>query len=82
MLLKPGPLIALQTAKFEEDKEVDTVPRVYIKTAHDRVLKPEQQDAMVRRWKPKEVWVLDSDHSPFFSAPSVLFGMLVKAAAE
>ncbi|KAI4382920.1 hypothetical protein MLD38_008814 [Melastoma candidum] len=81
MLLKPGPIQVLSTARFVEDKEVDAVPRVYIKTAHDRIIKPEQQEAMMSTWKPKEVFVVESDHSPFLSAPLVLFGMLVKAAA-
>lgn len=84
MLLRPGPIRALQSARFtgENNEEVDRVPRVYIKTMHDHVVKPEQQDAMIKRWPPSDVYVLDSDHSPFFSAPFLLSGLLIKAAAS
>ncbi|PRQ59660.1 putative carboxylesterase [Rosa chinensis] len=86
MLLRPGPLLAITTAQFKEeddDHDIDVlekVPRVYVKTLQDHVVKPAQQDSMVKRWPPAEVYVLDSDHSPFFSQPFLLFGFLVKAA--
>ncbi|KAI8032118.1 Methylesterase 17 [Camellia lanceoleosa] len=80
MLLRPGPIKALVSAKFNaEDDMIDKVPRVYIKTAYDNVVKPDQQDAMIKRWPPSEVYALESDHSPFFSAPSLLFDLLVKS---
>lgn len=82
MLLRPGPILALQSARFKEDAEmVERVGRIYIKTMHDNVVKPEQQEAMIKRWPPSQVHVLDSDHSPFFSAPFSLFGLLLKVAA-
>ncbi|XP_050385096.1 methylesterase 17 [Argentina anserina] len=86
MLLRPGPLLAITTAKFKEEANdhdnavLNKVPRVYVKTLHDHVVKPAQQDSMVKRWPPAEVYVLDSDHSPFFSQPFLLLGFLVKAA--
>nr|POF23724.1 methylesterase 17 [Quercus suber] len=86
MLLRPGPIKAIQNARFvavaDEDHNVDKVPRIYIKTMYDRVVKPEQQAAMIKRWPPSDVYVLDSDHSPFFSTPFLLFGLLVKAVAS
>ncbi|KAL5801259.1 hypothetical protein ACOSQ3_032891 [Xanthoceras sorbifolium] len=83
MLLRPGPIQALQTARFTDDDDgVDVVPRVYIRTVHDHVVKPGQQEAMIKRWPPKNVYVLDSDHSPFFSSPFLLFGLIVKAVAS
>lgn len=81
MLLRPGPILALTSAMFVEDGEVEKVPRVYIRTMQDNVLKPEQQEAMIKRWPLLYVYELDSDHSPFFSTPFLLFGLLVKAAA-
>lgn len=82
MLLRPGPILALQSAQFkeEDDNGIDKVKRVYIKTMHDHVIKPQQQEAMINRWPPSQVYVLDTDHSPFFSSPFVLFGLLVKAS--
>lgn len=79
MLLRPGPLRALQGAKFTGEG-ADLVRRVYIKTMHDRVLKPEQQDAMIRRWPPAQMFALESDHSPFFSTPFSLSGLLLRVA--
>lgn len=80
MLLRPGPILALQTARFSEGpSEIDKVPRVFIKTMQDRVVKPAQQDAMIERWPPSHVFLLESDHSPFFSTPFLLFGLLLKA---
>ncbi|KAL2558321.1 Methylesterase 17 [Forsythia ovata] len=80
MLLRPGPIQALRSAQFEEGGDANGVPRIYIKTTKDHVIKPQQQDAMIKKWPPTDVYVLESDHSPFFSAPFTLFGLLVKAA--
>ncbi|KAF8081141.1 hypothetical protein N665_0903s0022 [Sinapis alba] len=83
LLMRPAPVLALTTAKVEEGQEVEEyVPRVYIKTLHDRVMKPEQQEAMMKRWPPRQAYEVDSDHSPFFSNPFVLFGLLIKAAVS
>lgn len=83
-MMRPAPLLALTTAKVEEEEANDMahVPRVYMKTLHDRVMKPKQQDAMVKRWPPSQTYELDTDHSPFFSNPFVLFGLLIKAAVS
>lgn len=84
MLLRPAPIQAILSAKFkEEDENVrNNIPRIYIRTTDDRVIKPEQQDAMIKRWPPSEVYELESDHSPFFSTPFLLFGLLIKAATS
>ncbi|GAU43548.1 hypothetical protein TSUD_245130 [Trifolium subterraneum] len=82
MLLRPGPILALMSARFEENGEVEKVPRVYIRTKQDKVVKPEQQEAMIKKWPPLNVYELEnSDHNPFFSSPFILFGLLVKVAA-
>lgn len=82
MLLKPGPIQALQSATFTETEDSNKVPRIYIKTSQDRILRPYQQDAMVKKWQPSEVYALESDHSPFFSAPLLLIELLVKASVS
>lgn len=83
ILLRPWPA-AVSTAKFGRTDEgaqstVNLVRRVYIKTANDRMVKPEQQDAMIRRWLPSVVMVMDTDHSPFFSAPEQLLELILKS---
>ncbi|KAJ9539852.1 hypothetical protein OSB04_026358 [Centaurea solstitialis] len=83
MLQRPGPIYAIQSARFKEGSEgVDKVPRVYIKTMYDKVIKPEQQDKMIAKWTPSDVYILESDHSPNFSNPFVLCGLLVRAATS
>ncbi|XP_075485578.1 methylesterase 17-like isoform X1 [Primulina tabacum] len=82
MLLKPGPIQALQFATFTETEDSDKVPRIYIKTSRDRILRSYQQDAMIKKWTPSEVYALESDHSPFFSAPLLLIDLLVKVAVS
>jgi len=52
---------------------------VYIKTTNDHMVKPEQQEAMIRRWPPSEVVAIDTDHSPFFSAPERLFELILRS---
>ncbi|KAK8696066.1 hypothetical protein V6N13_001205 [Hibiscus sabdariffa] len=82
MLVRPGPLRPFAGLRFMEGACADSVPRVYIKTLQDRVLKREQQEAMLKRWPPSLVFALESDHSPFFSTPTHLFAFLLKAAAS
>lgn len=83
MLLRPWPY-AISKARFGRDKEIDVknVRRVYIKTMYDNMVKPEQQDAMIRRWPPNEVMIINTDHSPFFSASHELFNLIIKASSS
>ncbi|PKI64901.1 hypothetical protein CRG98_014697 [Punica granatum] len=74
--------IIYQMSPLEDNEDVDKVPRVYIGTMHDNVIKPEQQEAMIKKWPPAETYFLDSDHSPFFSSTFSLFGLLVKISAS
>jgi hypothetical protein len=81
MLLRPGPVRALKGARFEGGKDADSVPRIYIKTLHDQMLKPMKQEQMIKGWQPCQDLVLESDHSPFFSTPSLLLDLISKGAA-
>lgn len=82
MLHRPGPLKAILGAKFEGNEKAECVPRIYIRTLQDEALKPEQQEAMIRRWPPARVFALDTDHNPTVSAPFLLAGLLAKATHE
>ncbi|XP_076897964.1 methylesterase 17-like [Bidens hawaiensis] len=83
MLLRPGPVSALLSARFPEGNEcIEKVPRVYIKTMYDKVIKPKQQENMITKWPPSHVYVLESDHSPNFSSPFALFGLFIKVATS
>ena len=81
MLLRPVPALALSRARFEGGEEnVNKVKRVYIKMTQESTVKPEQQDAMIKRWPASEVLIMDADRSPFFSAPEQLFKLIVQAS--
>ena len=82
MLLRPCPIRALSGVTYPNNKDIDKVPRVYIKTMHDNSASSEHQDAMIKEWSPSDVYTIDSDHCPMFSNPSHLFGLLVKIASK
>ncbi|KAJ8751345.1 hypothetical protein K2173_016536 [Erythroxylum novogranatense] len=79
MLLRGAPVWAFKGAKFLGGDDSDKVPRVYMKTLKDHVIKQSQQEAMIRRWPPCQTYDLESDHSPFFSVPSLLFDCILKS---
>ena len=58
------------------------VPRYYIETLRDRAMLPELQRLMQRDWPCKQVFTIDSDHSPFYSHPDQLLAHLEAIAAE
>ncbi|MFS7958406.1 putative carboxylesterase [Helianthus anomalus] len=59
MLLRPTLVYAFQRAEFKEGTEVvEKVPRVYIKTTYDKIVKPERQDRMIAKWPPSNVYVI------------------------
>lgn len=61
---------------------MDKVKRVFIKTMHDRMFWPEVQDQVIQMWPPSKVLDVESDHSPFFSAPTQLINLLLEAMAH
>lgn len=79
MLLRPWPA-TLPSTRFDKVEGLEQARRVYIKTTHDNMVNPQQQDAMIRRWPPDDVLVMETDHSPFFSAPMELFKLVMKAS--
>lgn len=83
MLLKPMPIRALHGVKFPDGgKEIDKVPRVYIKTLYDNTIPQEGQDGMIKKWPPSDVFSIQSDHCAFFSQPFELFALLQKVATS
>ncbi|ERN12827.1 hypothetical protein AMTRI_Chr11g98080 [Amborella trichopoda] len=83
MLLRPWPLGSMFNACYEGEhtEDIDKVTRVYIKTLKDNILKLEVQEEMIKCWPPTEVMTMDTDHSPFFSAPNELLCLLLRASA-
>lgn len=60
----------------------DRVPRVYVRTLHDRCLTPALQDRMLAATPCARVHDLATDHSPFFSDVDGLVAVLERAAVD
>jgi hypothetical protein len=58
------------------------VPAYYIETLRDRAVPLTMQRSIQRQHAFRRVFSLDSDHSPFFSAPHDLVSALLAIASE
>lgn len=76
------PSMELKDVRVDGGGDMDKVKRVYIKTMKDRILRPEVQDQLIQMWPPSKVLDIESDHSPFFSAPKQLINLLLEAMAH
>jgi pimeloyl-ACP methyl ester carboxylesterase len=63
------------------EKNYGSVPRVYIECTHDRAISVEAQRAMVDASPCKKVFSMETDHSPFLSAPTRLASHLCSLAS-
>jgi hypothetical protein len=59
-----------------------TVPRAYIECLHDRAIPHELQRLVVSTLRCRPVISMETDHSPFCSAPEALAAHLVSIAVE
>ncbi|EFJ31217.1 hypothetical protein SELMODRAFT_88885 [Selaginella moellendorffii] len=83
ILLRPSPIAAVSKVNFSTSKRgYGSVPRVYVKTEKDRSFSPREQDIAVTKSLPDKVYSIESDHSPFFSAPQELHQLLLQIAAD
>eukprot|EP01018_Ginkgo_biloba_P013065 Gb_40806 [translate_table: standard] len=83
LLLRPFPTNVLVNIGLQTTAErYGVVPRVYIKTEKDNILQPKVQNFFIAGAPPKEVHVLECDHSPFFSAPDQLHQLLLEIAKK
>jgi len=81
LLLRPRPTRAVTNLSLETtDERYGVVPRVYIKTSKDNALSLAEQEEFIANSPPKKVYSLDTDHSPFFSAPEKLHSLLLEIA--
>jgi len=76
LLLQPEPLAPLNTPVQLSDANYGRVPRVYIECTQDCAISISAQRAMCEH-TPCEVITLETDHSPFFSAPDELTAHLL-----
>jgi hypothetical protein len=72
LLLVPEALAPLATPIHITEGNFGRVPRVYIECLRDKALPPALQKKMYATLPCQQVISLDTDHSPFFSAPEEL----------
>ena len=78
--LQPQPLEPLQSPAVLSEANFGTVPRAYIECLRDRILPLSVQRAMHTASPCAPVLAIDTDHSPFYSAPEVLATHLERIA--
>ena len=78
--LCPQPAAPIALAPELTADQFGRIPRFYIECLQDRALLPEQQKHMVEKSPCVDVYSLDTDHSPFFSAPDRLCEILEEIA--
>jgi hypothetical protein len=72
LLLVPEALAPLATPIRITEGNFGRVPRVYIECLRDKALPPALQKKMYTTLPCQQVISMDTDHSPFFSAPEEL----------
>ena len=75
-LLRPEPTAPLATKLRLTAANFGRVPRIYVECLRDRAVVPWLQKQMYTDTPCREVISIDTDHSPFFSAPDELTGHL------
>ncbi|MBA3055860.1 MAG: alpha/beta fold hydrolase [Sphingomonadales bacterium] len=70
--MTPQPISLMKTPLRLTPERFGTVPRAYLEAADDLALSLAYQREMQRNWPCDPVITLDSDHSPFYSAPEAL----------
>jgi pimeloyl-ACP methyl ester carboxylesterase len=71
-LLQPEPLAPSATPIHVTPERFGRVPRVYIECLQDRAISPSMQRRMIDASPCQRVISMNTDHSPFFSAPDEL----------
>ncbi|MBI2993038.1 MAG: alpha/beta fold hydrolase [Gammaproteobacteria bacterium] len=79
--LRPQPAKPLSGAVHITERNFGRVPRAYIECTEDGAIVVDFQRAMVRASPCRRVISLDAGHSPFFSIPRPLAGVLSDLAA-
>jgi len=78
----PEPMGSFTTPLRVTEERYGSVDRVYIECTQDRAIAPQLQRMMVAELPCREVVTMDTDHSPFYSAPELLAAHLRAIAAN
>jgi len=79
-LLGAEPMISFQTPVMLSDNNFGRVPRIYIECLQDKAIPIATQRGMVSEMQCLRVVSLETDHSPFYSAPEELATQLIDLA--
>jgi pimeloyl-ACP methyl ester carboxylesterase len=79
-LLAPEALAPAVTPIHVTEEGFGRVPRVYVECLQDKVVPPQLQRQMYAKLPCRKVVSMDTDHSPFFSAPQKLADSLTALA--
>ncbi|HEY4704869.1 MAG TPA: alpha/beta fold hydrolase, partial [Thermoplasmata archaeon] len=80
-LLVPQALAPFQTPVRMTRARWGRIPRVYIECLRDRAISPSVQRKMYTALPCRKVIAMDTDHSPFYSAPRELADHLLALAS-
>lgn len=75
-LLTPEPVAPFETPMRLTKANFGRVPRYYIECLRDRIVPPALQRTMRTSFSFQGIYSIDTDHSPFFSAPDHLAAIL------
>jgi pimeloyl-ACP methyl ester carboxylesterase len=78
----PEPMVSFTTPLQVTDERYGSVDRIYIECSQDRAIALQLQRMMVADMPCREVITMDTDHSPFYSAPELLAAHLVEVAGS
>jgi len=81
-LIVPQPLAVMQAPAALSAERFGSVPRAYIECLRDRILSINLQRSMQAAAPCETVLEIDTDHSPFYSAPEELAAHLLEIAAR
>lgn len=83
ILLRPNPVASQLAPKLNLTEEgFHSIPKAYIKTRFDHGFPTSSQEDLAREYGIKDIFTLDSDHSPFFSAAKELQACLLEVQAK
>jgi pimeloyl-ACP methyl ester carboxylesterase len=76
----PEPMASFTTPLSITRERWESVPRYYIECTQDRAIAPELQRQMQDRLPCERTFTMNTDHSPFYSAPAELSEHLLEIA--
>jgi pimeloyl-ACP methyl ester carboxylesterase len=76
-LLQPENFLAVSSTKLSLSERFESVPRYYIECLEDRSIPHEFQRKMLEELPCEKVFTINTDHSPFYSAPEGLVSHLL-----